>query len=142
MFYMAYSKQVLTTFATHFRLFLSQCPTDAIEKEKMLCVRYEQGVGSLMYLMVCRRLDIALAMDKVSMYTSNSGKVHWKKMKWILIYLKSTKYYGLLFDDLVDHARCFVDYVDADYGHDLDKRKSTTGYVFTLGGGSISWRST
>ena len=32
-------------------------------------------------------------------------------------------------------------FVDADYGGDLDMRRSTTGYVFVLNGGPISWRS-
>jgi ribonuclease HI len=35
-----------------------------------------------------------------------------------------------------------VGYVDSDYAGDLDKRRSTTGYVFTMAGGSVSWRST
>ena len=32
-------------------------------------------------------------------------------------------------------------YVDADYAGDLNDRRSTTGYVFTLAGGLICWRS-
>ena len=35
-----------------------------------------------------------------------------------------------------------VDYVDSDYAGDLDKRRSTTEYVFTMAGGPVSWRST
>lgn len=57
-------------------------------------------------------------------------------------YLKSTLNYGLFFDNLLDNAKSLFGYVDADYGQDIDKRISTTGYVFTLDGGSISWRST
>jgi hypothetical protein len=34
-----------------------------------------------------------------------------------------------------------VGYSDADYVGDRDDRKSTSGYVFTLAGGAISWRS-
>lgn len=62
-------------------------------------------------------------------------------MKWILKYLKSTKDYCLLFDGSLDDVKYLLGYVDANYKHDLDQRKSTTGYVFTLAGGSISWRS-
>jgi len=32
-------------------------------------------------------------------------------------------------------------YADADYAGDIDDRKSITGYVFTLAGGVVSWRS-
>jgi hypothetical protein len=34
-----------------------------------------------------------------------------------------------------------VGYVDADYAGDSDDRRSTTGYVFTLAGGPICWKS-
>jgi hypothetical protein len=34
-----------------------------------------------------------------------------------------------------------VGYVDTDYARDLNDRRSTTGYVFTLAGGPICWRS-
>ena len=47
-----------------------------------------------------------------------------------------------MFDSHLDNAKSLIGYVDADYKQDLDGRKSTTGYVFTLGGGCISWRST
>lgn len=63
-------------------------------------------------------------------------------MKWILRYLKGTTDVGLLFDAKSLNAKSVIGFVDADYGQDLDGRKSTTGYVFTLGGGCISWRST
>ena len=32
-------------------------------------------------------------------------------------------------------------YVDADYARDLDDRRSTIGYMFTLGRGPIFWKS-
>ena len=32
-------------------------------------------------------------------------------------------------------------YTDADWGGDLDESRSISGYVFTLGGGAISWCS-
>lgn len=44
----------------------------------------------------------------------------------------------LLFDGLLYNVKSLFDYVDAYYGQDLDKRKSTTGYMFTLDDGSIS----
>lgn len=50
--------------------------------------------------------------------------------------------YGLLFDVKSLNAKSLIGYVDADYGQDIDGRKSTTRYVYTLGGGCISWKST
>ena len=91
--------------------------------------------------MICTRPDIAMAMGKVSRYMSNPGKVHWEAVKWILRYLKGTVDYGPLFDAKSYNAKALIGYVDVDYGQDLDGRKATTGFVFTLGGGCISWRS-
>ncbi|OAE29640.1 hypothetical protein AXG93_1762s1210 [Marchantia polymorpha subsp. ruderalis] len=139
-FNMIDSKEIWTPLAAHFKLSAVQCPNNAVEKKNMSYVPYEQAVGSLMYLTVCTRPDIAFAMGKVSSYMSNPWKVHWKTMKWIMRYLKSTLDYGLLFDGLSDNAKSLFSYVEADYRQDLDKRRSTTGYVFTLGGGSICWR--
>jgi hypothetical protein len=47
-----------------------------------------------------------------------------------------------LFDGFLDNAKSFLGYVDVDFEQDLSGKKSTTGYMFTLGGGCISWRST
>ncbi|OAE30123.1 hypothetical protein AXG93_1112s1410 [Marchantia polymorpha subsp. ruderalis] len=79
---------------------------------------------------------------KVSRYMSNPEKMDWEAVKCTLKYLKDTMNYGLLFDAKSLNAKSLIDYVDADYGQDLDGRKSTTGYGFTLGDECISWMST
>jgi hypothetical protein len=78
----------------------------------------------------------------VSRYMHDSGKSHWQAAKWILRYILGTIDLGLKFerDDSVE--RHLVGYVDLDYASDLDKRRSTTGYVFTFVKASVSWRST
>ncbi|GJW18326.1 retrotransposon protein, putative, ty1-copia subclass [Tanacetum coccineum] len=48
------------------------------------------AAGSLMYLMVCTRPDIAYAVSVVSRYLANPGKNHWEAVKWILKYLRGT----------------------------------------------------
>ena len=135
-------KPVSIPLASHFKLSSAFSPTDAVEKGLMAKIPYEKAVGSLMYLMTCTRPDLALAMGKVSRFMSNPGKVHWEAVKWMLRYLKGTEDYGLLFDRRSDRTTALVGYVDSDYGGCLDTRRSTTGYVFTLGGGCISWKST
>ena len=105
-------------------------------------VPYDSVVGSLMYLMVCTRPDIAHAVGLVSRYMANPGSMHWEAVKWILRYLQGTSDVGLLFDAHCDGARSVIGYVDSDYGGDLDQRKSTSGYTFTFAGGCVSWRST
>ena len=57
----------------------------------MKSVPYESTVGSLMYVMVCTRPDIAYAVGVVSRYFSNPGKDHWVTVKWIFRYLRGTQ---------------------------------------------------
>ena len=40
-----------------------------------------------------------------------------------------------------DESLVPIGYTDFDFQSDIESRKSTSGYVFTLGGGAISWRS-
>ena len=91
-----------------------------------------------MYAMLCTRPDISYAIGMVTRYQSNPGEAHWKAVKRILRYLKGT----------VDYRLCYQGqdlqlkgYIDADQGGDLDERKSTSGYVFLLGNGVITWCS-
>ena len=40
-----------------------------------------------------------------------------------------------------DESLVPIGYIDSDFQSDIESRKSTSGYVFTLGGGAVSWRS-
>ncbi|KAH9705859.1 hypothetical protein KPL70_012033 [Citrus sinensis] len=115
-----------------------QSPKTSEEIERMRRVPYAEAVGSLMYAMLCTRPDICFAVGMVSRYQSNPGPEHWTAVKHIMKYLKRTKNYMLVYsgDELIP-----VGYTDSDFMSDKDSRKSTSGYVFTLGSGAISWRS-
>lgn len=97
---------------------------------------YSQLIGSLMYLSVCTRPDIAQAVGALARYMASPTTSHWQAAKGVLRYIAGTASYGITFGGLNLEAYC-----DADYAGDLDSRRSTTGYVFTLGGGAISWSS-
>eukprot|EP01018_Ginkgo_biloba_P007114 Gb_02705 [translate_table: standard] len=60
-------------------------------------VSYSSVVGSLMYAMVCTRMDIAYAVGVVSRFMNNLGKEHWEAVKWILRYLRGTTAQALCF---------------------------------------------
>lgn len=94
-----------------------------------------------MYLMVCTQLDIAFDVVKVSMYMSNPRKMHQKAVKWILKYLNSFTQHGLYFDVKTMNVKSLLEYVNAKNGGNLNNKKSTTGYVFNLTCGCVSWRS-
>ena len=137
-FNMDESKAVGTPLVAHFKLSKEQSPKTGKEKEAMKNVPYASAVGCLMYAMVCTRPDIAHAVGVVSRYSSNPGKQHWEAVKWIMRYLRGT----------TDMALCFKrgstelqGYVDADLAGDNDTCRSTTGYVYTVGGAAVSWVS-
>ena len=88
-----------------------------------------------MYAMVCTRPDIAHAVGVVSTYMNNPGKEHWMAVKWILRYLKGTTNQALCFGSSNISPQ---GYVYADMEDDRDNRRSTTGYVFTIGGTTVS----
>ncbi|XP_074300683.1 secreted RxLR effector protein 161-like [Silene latifolia] len=88
--------------------------------------------------MTCTRPDVAYALGVASRYQRNLGEGHWKVVKTILKYLRRTKDQFLIFGDC--ELKVFG-YTDANYASDKDDSKSTSGYVFTLNGGAVSWRS-
>jgi hypothetical protein len=136
------SKPVSTPLGAHFRLSAALAPQSEEEEQFMSRVPYSSAVGSIMYAMVCTRPDISQAVSVVSRYMANPGKVHWQAVKWILRYLRGTTNVGLVYDRGSGINSSVIGYVDSDYAGDLDKRRSLTGFVFTLSGCAISWKAT
>ena len=103
----------------------------------MKAVPYASAVGSLQYAQVCTRPDLAFVTGLLGRFQSNSGMEHWKMVKKVLRYLQDTK--GLMLTYRRSESLQLVGYSDSDYAE--DDRKSTSGYIFTLVGGAISWKS-
>ncbi|KAG8472415.1 hypothetical protein CXB51_035361 [Gossypium anomalum] len=138
-FNMQSAKPVSTPLVAHFRLSSALSPQSDDEIEYMSHVPYSSAVGSLMYAMVCSYPDLSYAVSAVSRYMANPGKEHWIAIQWILRYLRCTIDVCLQFGRTRDGV---IGYVDADFTGDLDRRRSLTGYVFTIGGCAISWKAT
>jgi len=73
---MAEVRSVITPLAGHFKLSSKQCSQSSEEEEEMFRVPYTSAVGSLMYVMVCTRPDLAYAVSTVSRFMSNLRKQH------------------------------------------------------------------
>jgi hypothetical protein len=114
-----------------------QCPKNQIELEQMRSVPYASAVGSLQYAQICTRPDIAFVTGLLGRYQKNPGAEHWKLVKKVLRYLQGTKGFMLSYNK-TDSLE-IVGFSDSDYAG--DERKSTSGYIFTLAGGAISWKS-
>ncbi|KAK9200365.1 hypothetical protein WN944_015562 [Citrus x changshan-huyou] len=131
-------KSISTPLPINFKLSSSMCPSNEAERKEMSRVPYASAMGSLMFAMICTRPDIAQAVGAVSRYMANPGGEHWISVKRILRYIRGTSDVALCYGGSEFTVR---GYVDSDFAGDLDKRKSTTGYVFTLAGAAVSWIS-
>ena len=84
------------------------------------------------------RPDIAHPVGVVSKFNSNPTEAHLTAVKRILRYLKGTINLALKYKD---QPASLIGYSDADWAGDLDDRHSTTGNLFMLAGGAVSWLS-
>ncbi|CAI7809554.1 unnamed protein product [Closterium sp. NIES-54] len=127
---------------------------------------YPELVGCLMYLMTCTRPDLAYPLSLLARYMApgRHRKVHWDAAKRVLRYLCSTSGMGLVLGGrarvvLTGHVDAswqsgmglvlggrarvvLTGHVDASWVDDLATQRSSQGYTFSLGSGSVSWRST
>jgi hypothetical protein len=106
---------------------------DSISQE-----RYSQIIGSLMFLTNCTRPNIAYVVGRLSRYTYNPSIEHWNAISRLLRYLKGTINFGLSY---CGYPTVLEGYCDANWISDSDEVKPSSGYVFTLAGGAVSWKS-
>ncbi|KAJ9557476.1 hypothetical protein OSB04_012090 [Centaurea solstitialis] len=89
--------------------------------KNMRLIPYASVIRSIMYVMLCTRLDVAYSVKPIGWDVTN-----------ILKYLRRTKDFSLVYRGSVDEINVFQT--------DRDGFKSQ-GYVFTLNGGAISLKS-
>jgi len=121
------------------KLSKSQCPQNDNDRVEMKKIPYASAVGSLMYAQVCTRPDIAFAVNALGRYLSDPGLDHWKAVKKVFRYLQGTKDHMLTFKKS-DQLQV-IGYSDSDFAGCPDDRKSTSGFIFMMAGGAISWKS-
>jgi len=105
----------------------------------MRTVPYQSAVGSLMYSMIGTRPDLAHSVGLVCMFMSKPLKDHRQAVKWILRCIVGTMDRKLCYKN--EGGLALEGYCDSYYAADKEKRRSTSGVVFTFGGNTISWRS-
>jgi len=104
-----------------------------------LRTQYQAIIGSLLYLMLGTRPDIAFAVIKPSQFSANSSKEHYEWAKYICRYLAGTKDYTMVFDGNTNEG--LIAHSDSDWAADINNCCSITGYFFKLAGSSVSWLS-
>ena len=107
-------------------------------REEMEMYPFRELIGSLMYLAVGTRPDIAYAISSLSQFSTCYAKDHWIAGKRVLRYLRGTLNHGIRFQR---SKRDLEGFTDADWGACIEDRRSYTGFAFILGGGPVSWEA-
>jgi hypothetical protein len=100
-------------------------------------MEYQSKVGSLNFASNQTRPDIAFATGYVARYASNPNQTHMDAVDRIFAYLKNDPGRGIVYSG--KHGLQLQGFVDSDFAGCEDSRRSTTGWVFTLAGGPVSW---
>jgi hypothetical protein len=100
--------------------------------------QFKQMVGSLMYL-TATRPDLMFAVNLIARFMEHPVETHLMAAKRIMRYIRGTIDLGIWYKK--GNQAELIAYSDSDYGGDVDDRKSTSGYVFMLGSGAVSWSS-
>jgi hypothetical protein len=101
-------------------------------------LRYSQIIGSLKYLAGATRPDISFVVSKLNRITFNPGSDHWCALERVMRYLRGTSVYGLHY---TRYPAVLEGYSDSNRILDAAEIKATSGYIFTIGGAAVSWRS-
>ncbi|XP_068655801.1 uncharacterized protein [Aristolochia californica] len=110
-----------------------------LEREQIKDIAYASTVRSLMYVQVYTRPDIAFAVRMLGRYQSNPGLDHWRAAKKVMRNLQGTKDYMLMYRQ-TDNLEV-IGYSDSDFSCCIYSRKSTSGYIFLMANGAISWKN-
>ena len=102
---------------------------------------YQAAIGSLIYASIGTRPDISYSVGVLSQFMSNPVQEHWKGIKRVFRYIKGTLNHCLEFVSSKTNKIDLSAYTDADWAGDKVSRKSTSGYVFKIGGSTITWQS-
>jgi hypothetical protein len=101
---------------------------------------YPQMAGAILYAATITRPNLSYFAGVLARYISKWNFEHYKAAKHLLRYIRGTSDLCLTFDANAG-KQIVLGYADADWGGDLDTRRSTTGYVFKVFGGIVAWKS-
>ena len=127
-----------------FKPLKKMCPKDDTERDEMKKVPYRSAIGSLLYVALSTRPDIAYAVCSLARYNHDPGKAHWSAVKNVIKYLMHTRDMGLVYlspssqlqiQDLIPHG-----FSDASF-NDSDDGRSTMGFVTMIHKYPIAWKS-
>jgi hypothetical protein len=94
-----------------------------------------------MYSMLATWLDLAYAVEVLGHHAATPGPNHQHALECIFCYLWASANYQLVLGHSTTSVPTLLGYANSNRASDINNHKSTSGYIFTLGGGAISWSS-
>jgi len=116
-------------------------PSTQEDIDFMSQVPYLSAVGSLQYLAMMTRPDIAHSVAYLARFNANPGPEHWKALKHLFRYVKGTVDHKLTYHGNIASDELFLTYTDASHGDCVDTGRSTAGYVTMMAGAAVGWYS-
>ena len=111
--------------------------TEPVDVELRSC--FQMVIGSLLYLMLGTRPDIAFVVTHLSRHSTNPSQDHLSKALYICRYLIGTSMYSLVYNG--GSSSGLTACTDLDWGSDPTSHLSQTGFYLKLADGLISWTS-
>jgi hypothetical protein len=102
---------------------------------------YQRAVSALMYLMLGTRPDLAYTVAALGQHSACPGTDHQRALDHAFHYLRATSDWKLTFQRGAPNGTILKGFVNANWASDVNDRKSTSGFVFMLAGGAVSWGS-
>ncbi len=100
---------------------------------------YQAILGSVMWGQLATCLDLSFAVGLLARFQANPGMDHWKALLHVVGYIRNTIDFRITYSR--DGDLNPIAYADTDYGGCRNTRQSTSGYVFTMAGGPVTWSS-
>jgi hypothetical protein len=136
----ANTKPVDNPCAAGLKLSKSQSPGTKAERDAMRSKPYRSLIGCLLYITTCTRPDIAFVVTQLSRFLENPGQRHWNAAVRVLRYLKSTRQHGIIYQGGTGSVTLKA-YSDADWGTNLDDRRSVSGVMVMIGNAPVVFKS-
>jgi hypothetical protein len=133
------SSPVSTPMDPSVSLTAAHVPSTPEDKAFMRTVPYVSAVGTLMYLAIAMRPDIAFAVGVLCCFMACPGPEHWKAVKHLFRYLRGTIDYCLTYAPDTSAPKPFYASPDADHGRNCNNRHSTSAYIVKIGSGAVLW---
>ena len=102
-------------------------------------ITFREVLWSILFLATRTRSDLATAVSMLGKLQKAPLVVHWKAVKYVVRYLIGTTDHGIFFP--YDQEATVKAWSDADWERDHHKRRSRSGYIFTVAACPVVWAS-